>query len=57
MAPRMTENNAYAKFWADKERALWHVMVISVVVYSRTKKTTTTTWLHIFAVAKVASKT
>ena len=53
----MTENNAYAKFWADKERALWYVMVISVVVYSRTKKTTTATWLHIFAVAKVASKT
>ena len=27
MAPRETENNAYAKFWSDKQRALWHVMV------------------------------
>ena len=27
MAPRETENNAYAKFWRDKQRALWYVMV------------------------------
>ena len=27
MAPRETENNAYAKFWGDKLRALWYVMV------------------------------
>ena len=27
MAPRETENNAYAKFWGDKQRALWYVMV------------------------------
>ena len=32
MAPRETENNAQAKFWADKERALWYVMVFSGVV-------------------------
>ena len=32
MAPRETENNAYAKFWGDKQRALWHVMVFSGVV-------------------------
>ena len=32
MAPRETDNNAYAKFWGDKERALWHVMVLSGVV-------------------------
>ena len=32
MAPRETENNAYAKFWADKQRALWYVMVVSRVV-------------------------
>ena len=32
MAPRDTENNAYAKFWGDKQRALWYVMVFSVVV-------------------------
>ena len=32
MAPRETENNTYAKFWGDKERALWYVMVFSVVV-------------------------
>ena len=27
MAPRETENNAYAKFCGDKQRALWYVMV------------------------------
>ena len=27
MAPRETENKAYAKFWVDKQRALWYVMV------------------------------
>ena len=32
MAPRETENNAYAKFWGDKQTALWHVMVFSGVV-------------------------
>ena len=29
VAPRETENNnAYAKFWGDKQRALWYVMVL-----------------------------
>ena len=32
MAPRETENNAYAKFWGDKQRALWYVIVFSGVV-------------------------
>ena len=32
MAPRKTENNAYAKFRGDKQRALWYVMVVSGVV-------------------------
>ena len=32
MAPRETENNAYAKFWGDKQSALWYVMVFSGVV-------------------------
>ena len=27
MALRETENNAYAKFWGYKQRALWYVMV------------------------------
>ena len=27
MTPRETENNAYAKFWGDKQRTLWYVMV------------------------------
>ena len=27
MAPRETENNTYAKFWGDKQRTLWYVMV------------------------------
>ena len=32
MSPRETENNAYAKFWDDKQRVLWYVMVFSGVV-------------------------
>ena len=32
MAPRETENDAYAKFWGVKQRALWYVMVFSLVV-------------------------
>ena len=34
MALRETENNAYANFWVDKQRALWYVMVFSGVVSS-----------------------
>ena len=34
MAPGETENNAYAKFWDDKQRALWYAMVFSAVVNS-----------------------
>ena len=34
MGPRETENNAYAKFWGDKQRALWYVVVFSGVVNS-----------------------
>ena len=29
MAPRETKNNAQAKFWGDKQRAFWYVMVFS----------------------------
>ena len=32
MSPRENENNAYANFWGDNERALWYVMVFSGVV-------------------------
>ena len=32
LTPRETEDNAYAKFWGDKQRALWYVMVFSGVV-------------------------
>ena len=32
MEPRETENNAYAKFWGDKRRALGYAMVFSGVV-------------------------
>ena len=32
MAPRETENNAYANFLGDTQRAVWYVMVFSVVV-------------------------
>ena len=35
VTPRKTENNAYAKFWGDEQRALWYVMVFSVVVNCR----------------------
>ena len=38
MAPRETENNAYAKFWGDKKGALWYVMVFSGVVNLTIKK-------------------
>ena len=31
MTPRETENNAYAKFLGNKQRALCYVMVFSVV--------------------------
>ena len=31
MAPRETENNVYAKFWGDKQRELWYVLVFSVL--------------------------
>ena len=34
MARRETENNAYAKFWGDKQKTLWYVMVFSGVVNS-----------------------
>ena len=32
MAPRETANNAYAKFWDDKQKVLWCGMVFSGVV-------------------------
>ena len=32
MAPRETEDNAYAKFCVDKQRALWYFTVLSGVV-------------------------
>ena len=32
MAPGETEHMAYAKFGADKQRALWYVMVFSGVI-------------------------
>ena len=32
MAPRETENNAYAKFWSDQQRVLWYVMAFFEVV-------------------------
>ena len=35
VVPRETENNAYAKVWGDKQRALWYVTVCSGVVNRR----------------------
>ena len=59
MAPRETKNNAYAKFWGDKQRVLWYVMVFSGVVncstgayYRRLKAQSvinTTTYLNLIA--------
>ena len=37
MTLRETENNAYAKFWGDKQRALWYVVVFSGVVNTQTE--------------------
>ena len=34
ISPRETENNAYAKYWGDRQRALWYVLVFSGVVNS-----------------------
>ena len=44
MTPRETENNAYAKFWGDKQRALLYVMVFSGVV--NTPEEVLFEWLH-----------
>ena len=33
IAPRETEDNAYAKFWGDKQRVLWYVRVFSGAVH------------------------
>ena len=38
MAPRETENNAYANFYSDQQRVLWYVMVFSRVVNSAMRK-------------------
>ena len=46
MAPRGTENNAYAKFWCYKQTAFRSVMVFSGVVNSRgiTRVLSNVTW-------------
>ena len=38
LAPRETENNAYATFWGGKQRALWYVMVYLEWSIHRTEK-------------------
>ena len=43
MAPRETENNAYAKFWGDKQRTLWYVMVF--LEWSIARLHVTSRWL------------
>ena len=35
LLPRETEDNAYAKLWGDKQKALRYVMIFSGVVNSR----------------------
>ena len=39
VAPRETENNAYAKFWSEQQRVLLYVIVFSVVVNTRIAQT------------------
>ena len=39
VAPRETENNAYAKFWSEQKRVLWYVIVFSAVVNTRIAET------------------
>ena len=53
MAPRETENNAYAKFWGDKQRALWYVMVFSGVVNCVTPLSHSSSVLNVSIVACV----
>ena len=38
MAPRETENNAYANFWGDKQRALWYLLEWSTVAVTPVQK-------------------
>ena len=52
MAPRETEDNAYTKFWGDKQRALWFVMVFSGVVifsFSRSALVLARWWARVLA--------
>ena len=50
MAPRETENNAYAKFWGDKQRTLWYVMVFLELSIVFVVKTTALHVHHAFLV-------
>ena len=45
MAPRETENNAYAKFGGDKQRALWYVMVFCGKVNFQPIRNTSQIWV------------
>ena len=47
MAPRESENSVYVKFWGDKQRALWCVMVFSGVVNCHIQ------WIQIYQVGSV----
>ena len=48
MGLRETENNAYAKFWRDKQGALWYVMVFSGVVNGPAFHFSETEWMNNF---------
>ena len=48
MAPRETENNAYAKFGGDKQRALWYVMVFLEWSITGTLRLIRFTLLYVF---------
>ena len=37
MVPRESEDNAYANFWGDRQRALLYAMIFSVVVNFKSK--------------------
>ena len=52
MAPRETANNAYAKFWDDKQKVLWCVVVFSGVV--NCERISSPVYHHVVKVLKFA---
>ena len=48
MAPRETENKAYAKCWSEQQRVLWYVMVFfGVINFKSVKVLVLFGWKHL----------